>query len=331
MKLNQCQATDVIRSYYLSPENSDYLVDKFTNGKSPYTTMGDFMAQARSFQREIPLTLAHELFHFRNDLTAPGLLLIKNLPLDRSLPPTPPRGKRAVDKHTFVSETSLIGITSLLGQVFGYEDEKEGEMIHNVCPVKNREASLSNEGSGVDFKFHVEAAYFNFRPHFLGLFCLRSDEGRQAATTGAEIKEALAMLPAEIVHMLRQPQYRVQAPQSFAKPGEPTPWSEYGAAIRGTQEHPEIWIDLNSMVGKTEKAQDALKRLEKELYSPQILREVYLEPGDLLLVNNRKAVHGRSPFKAKFGVSERWLQRVYIHSDPWAMLANTRERVKLWQ
>ena len=40
-----------------------------------------------------------------------------------------------------------------------------------------------------------------------------------------------------------------------------------------------------------------------------------LEPGDLLVVDNAVAVHGRSPFRARFDGTDRWLQRSFVVGD----------------
>ncbi|HEY5875714.1 MAG TPA: TauD/TfdA family dioxygenase, partial [Ilumatobacteraceae bacterium] len=42
---------------------------------------------------------------------------------------------------------------------------------------------------------------------------------------------------------------------------------------------------------------------------------VTLEPGDLLVVDNSVAVHGRSPFTPRFDGTDRWLQRTFVVSD----------------
>ena len=42
---------------------------------------------------------------------------------------------------------------------------------------------------------------------------------------------------------------------------------------------------------------------------------VVLEAGDLLIVDNTVAVHGRSPFTPRFDGTDRWLQRSFVMSD----------------
>jgi alpha-ketoglutarate-dependent taurine dioxygenase len=42
---------------------------------------------------------------------------------------------------------------------------------------------------------------------------------------------------------------------------------------------------------------------------------VVLADGDLLIVDNRRAVHGRSEFVARFDGADRWLQRTFVVDD----------------
>ncbi len=47
----------------------------------------------------------------------------------------------------------------------------------------------------------------------------------------------------------------------------------------------------------------------------EVETSVVLEPGDLLVVDNNVAVHGRSPFSARFDGTDRWLQRAFVVTD----------------
>ncbi len=54
---------------------------------------------------------------------------------------------------------------------------------------------------------------------------------------------------------------------------------------------------------------------------------VALEAGDLLVVDNTVAVHGRTPFTARFDGTDRWLQRSFVVSDLAPSAADRRGRV----
>ena len=59
----------------------------------------------------------------------------------------------------------------------------------------------------------------------------------------------------------------------------------------------------------------------------EIQSGVVLEPGDLLVIDNHVAVHGRSPFTARFDGTDRWLQRTFVVDDLAPSAAERRGRV----
>ena len=56
---------------------------------------------------------------------------------------------------------------------------------------------------------------------------------------------------------------------------------------------------------------------------------ILLEAGDLLIVDNRRAVHGRNQFQAYFDGYDRWLQRGYVtrNLQESEILFGKRERI----
>jgi alpha-ketoglutarate-dependent taurine dioxygenase len=63
----------------------------------------------------------------------------------------------------------------------------------------------------------------------------------------------------------------------------------------------------------TEEARSAMNYLIQAI--DKNLTRVALLPGECLFIDNYKAVHGRSSFKARFDGTDRWLKRINITSD----------------
>ena len=53
----------------------------------------------------------------------------------------------------------------------------------------------------------------------------------------------------------------------------------------------------------------ALEAVAQVCGQPDVAQGVYLQPGQTLLINNRKGAHSRTPFTARFDGTDRWLQR----------------------
>src|SRR5262249_5102587 len=132
----------------------------------------DHLAAWRATVSTLPLPVLGAIQQRIDDPAAPAALLIRNVPIDADLPPTPPDGAPPRDKQTFVSEAVLMSVARLLGMPIGYEGLKDGRRIHTVAPVRGG-ADESNEGSKGEFRFHTEVAYKGHEqsPSHLLLLC----------------------------------------------------------------------------------------------------------------------------------------------------------------
>ncbi len=281
---------------------------------SPHDDFLAYSVRCRRLIAALPDAVLLALTRFRTDADALGSMIVRGLPIDDPLAPTPADGGRS-NKTTFVSEGVLGGIAQLFGDLYCYSMEKKGEIIQNIVPVLNREHKCSNEGSASDFLLHTENAYFDFRPDYLLLIGLRADKGSEAATTIAYTTTALSLLLKSTIATLRQPLYRIAAPDSFLDAVGQRVWSRPTPIISGSADHPESRVNFNGVTALTPVAAAALAAFQDALDA--VTMKIVLQPGELLIIDNRKAVHGRIRFKATFGPQARWLQRAYVRSSLW--------------
>jgi alpha-ketoglutarate-dependent taurine dioxygenase len=81
----------------------------------------------------------------------------------------------------------------------------------------------------------------------------------------------------------------------------------------GSDDEPYLCVDPDCMTPVTDEAAGALARLCAEIN--RNIQDVTLTPGDLLFMDNYKAIHGRKPFTARFDGTDRWLKRTNITRD----------------
>ncbi|HEY7420118.1 MAG TPA: TauD/TfdA family dioxygenase [Ktedonobacteraceae bacterium] len=257
----------------------------------------------------IPDHLAKLLIQFRKHSNDEGMLLIRNLPIDHYLPPTPDGGGVSLEKTSYISEYTLLAIMLHLGEPIAYEDEKNGMLIQNICPVRGKEEAQENTGSTY-LEFHTEDAFHPYRPDFIGLLCLKPDHERIAATAAASIRRALSMLPGKTQELLRQPLYRIRLSSSFTSD---TVFSQQLPVLWGDVLEPNISVDFYGMEALTFPAQLALKTLEEALLKVTISHR--LVTGDLMIVDNRVAAHARTAFPPRYDGQDRWIQRLFVVHD----------------
>jgi L-asparagine oxygenase len=257
--------------------------------------------------------LLRPLIQFRKHSNENGMLLIRNIPVDSVLPPTPPDGRISLEKNSHMSEYMLLAIMLQLGEPIAYEDEKNGALIQNICPVRGKEEAQENIGSTY-LEFHTEDAFHPYKPDFVGLLCLRPDHDGVAVTAAASIRKALSMVPSKVQDLLRQPLYHIRFSSSFipGNTGE-VAFSPHLPVLSGDILEPEMNVDFYGMEAITPAAQLALKTLEDALLKVAV--EVKLKKGELMIIDNRVAAHARTAFHPRYDGKDRWLQRLFVVHD----------------
>lgn len=277
-----------------------------------YSWEDDLITEVELRARNIPDGLASRLIHFRKNSNDNGMLLIRNLPIDGELPPTPGDGGIAREKSTYLSEYVLLSLMLHLGEPIAYEDEKNGALIQNICPVRGKEEAQENCGSTY-LEFHTEDAFHPHRPDFIGLLCLRPDHDRLATTVAASIRKALALVPSKAQELLRQPLYRIRLSSSFMSDSNQVMYSHNLPVLSGDALEPDLSVDFYSMEALTYPGQLALKTLEGALLKVAV--EHRLMTGDLMIIDNRVAAHARTAFHPRHDGHDRWLQRLFVVHD----------------
>jgi L-asparagine oxygenase len=265
----------------------------------------DIEAAARS----LPGTLVATLVDFRLHGSADGVLLIRGLPVDTSLPLTPSSGQPLSSWSTLPVSTAVqLMLMSVLGDVIAYADEKAGSLVQEICPAPGAERQQENTGSCL-LELHTEDGFHPNLPDFLGLFCLRSDHERQALTVASSIRAAWPRLSREHVEALRRPEFRLRLASSFTGPALRA-YSAPAPVLSGPDGDPDLCVDFHATEPLTPAASGALAGLRSTMLDEMV--EVALRPGDLLLVDNRKAVHGRTAFFPRYDGHDRWLRRCFV-------------------
>ncbi|MFJ3876697.1 TauD/TfdA family dioxygenase [Streptomyces sp. NPDC090077] len=285
--------------------------------RSPSFDLSDFVP-------DVPHALRTALTDFRDGASDSGYLLVKGVSTGQ-LPDTPQEyGSRALAGHP--TNGTLALAAELLGGLIGYADEKGGDLFHDVHPVRGEEHRMENSGS-VAFDFHTENVHHPLRPDHLGLLSLRRGHERTTATRVASVRRALPHLTQAEAATLRELRFESLFPTSFTRGscGE-RPATGRHRVLFGAPGRESFRYDSFNTGAADPEAARALRALAEALEA--VCTEVVLEPGDLLLVDNHTAAHGRSAFTPRYDGQDRWLRRFYSHGavPGWArrMMAGAR-------
>lgn len=272
----------------------------------------DLLVGAEVALRQASPQLVSALVQFRVAGSRDGIMLVRGLTLDEPVPETPVQGAFGGSwAELGLATVTQLMLMSALGDVISYADEKDGRLIQDVCPVPGAELRQENTGSTL-LELHTEDGFHPNMPHFLSLLTLRADHDRQALTVAAGIRAVLPLLTQETIAALRRPEFRIRLASSFVGPGRAV-YSPPMPVLTGAGHDPDLCVDFHATEAMTDEAQEALDALGAAMFGAIV--GLALQPGDLLIVDNRKAVHGRTGFTPRYDGEDRWLRRCFAVAD----------------
>lgn len=257
----------------------------------------------------LPERLLGELSRFRTHSNDQGGLIIHNLPIDPVLPPTPADGYASTWQALPVATFVQMAVSSRLGDTISYADEKDGRLIQDIVPIVGTQQRQENSGT-VFLELHTEDGFHPYKPDFVTLLCLRPDHDQIARTLLGSVRRVLPLLSESCLATLREPLFPIRISSSFGRSGS-VRWSP-GLPVLSAGDT-EVVLDLHAMEPLGERAGQALAELKAALLPA--LADAVLDRGDLLVVDNRTAVHGRTGFSARYDGTDRWLRRCFAVAD----------------
>lgn len=266
----------------------------------------------RHFQqcrRRIPASVRDVLERFHADMIDEGVLLIRGLDVG-DIPETPSKYHQDILGLHFTSFLAAL-IAEQLGMMFGYEDEQHGALVQDVYPIPEDKNKIMGSGARF-FDLHTENVHHETRPTYLGLLCIRSDPSQAAATLIAPMNKIIINLDPLVRDTLRQPLFISRIPLSFARDlAGPRPEAgPHPVLTPDSAGNDTLRYNMNNTFGITASARQALDELNQLAEAAR--RHVSIDAGNLLLLDNRRVMHGRAEYNPRYNGRDRWLRRFYV-------------------
>ncbi|MFD3506028.1 TauD/TfdA family dioxygenase [Nocardia sp. NPDC058666] len=241
--------------------------------------------------------------------TASGAAVVRGLRVDADFGATPADWQDAA-RHThpgsFELDIAMLLLARCAGEPFGWQGQQNGRLVNNIVPAAGHEHEQSGASSATLLSPHTEDAFHADRANLLMLICLRNPD--RVATTVSSVRQV--RLSDEDLRTLTTPTLPI------------LPDVSYGTGFTQHAPLPTLWFDENDCATtRYDPAYtplddaDATFRIAYARLTAELARVCHapaLAPGEILLVDNDVAVHGRVPFRARYDGTDRWLKRVNI-------------------
>lgn len=291
------------------------IVNKIT--ASPYEEPELFCKQTKKASKELPIRMQIELTNFVENGTKDDFLLIKGLEnIDQELPKTPSNNKFNVGGTTNLARLQAI-VLCFISDIIAYEAECYGNIFQDVVPNQKLEKNQTSLGSITELEIHTEQAFSKLRPDLLSLACLRGDP--DAITYILPVQTIIDNLSDSDIELLKQPLWKTGVDLSFKINNHefiegdirgPMPILDQVYRSNGRY---NLVFDQDLMFGITEESNLLVKKIVDIYYQHRISHN--LKPGEIIIIDNRHAVHGRSPFFPKYDGKDRFLVRCFSVFD----------------
>lgn len=252
-----------------------------------------------------------QILRFRIFGNPSGFIRLANMPIG-ILPPTPTT-RDELNKLDDISEKCLLQATSLLGDPIGYTQESSGSIINNFFPHRSLSRAITSDSYDTELNLHTENAFHAIQPDFLILLCLRQDPLAEAITYVTSIDAILDYLSAEDISFFFTEPYNFLSDYCLSEKDCRIDIGKKQTVFYGDVSSPLFCFDPQFMVARSHRAQVQLQRLQAIAW--EVKQPVKLATGDLLIIDNRKTAHARSPFTAFFDGRDRWIQRTFAISN----------------
>lgn len=279
----------------------------------PVSQTDDFVLAAQLAAANLPERVRRVAARFRRDGSPSGGLLIRNLPVE-PLPPTPDHADYGLG-ITLPAARVFSLASALFGDQFGFQPELAGHIIQDILPVSGFEDTQQSISSRALLELHCETVFTDNRADYIGLLCLRPDPERIAGTVLASTAMLLPLLDRRTLAVLSEPRFSTTVDGSFLRGSGLDHPIVVGPikVLDGSPQRPRIRCDFAETKGLDSEAQAALDLLYR--VACDAILEVRLEAGDLLLIDNHDAFHGRTSFNRHGDGTDRWLLRTFISKD----------------
>lgn len=269
-----------------------------------------FCKESKDLSNAIPENIKEKLKYFAKYGSKSGFLLFKNLLIhDTNFGKTPENNNTKTGEKTLLAKIQSL-LIHYISDMIAYEAEGYGRLFQDIVPIQSMAEEQTSVGSNIELEVHIEQAFSSLRPDIISLGCLKGD--KDAFTYILPVKTIIENLNEKDQLTLYEPLWKTGVDLSFKINGHEFIEGDIRgplAILNGSKDDPTLIFDQDLMFGITEDSNKMVKNITDIYYKNRIQHN--LQPGEIILVDNNRAIHGRSSFFPKYDGNDRFLVRAF--------------------
>lgn len=286
----------------------------------------DLYTKAKLASLKLPLKLRENLIQLRFESSTPYCVISGFSINDLTIGNTP-ISNQSDDKHDISREDILLTmLASQLGIPFSFATQQKGRLVQTIVPVKDKEYSQLGVGSREELVWHTEDGFHPNRPDFILLMCMRNHD--KVPTTVGELPnnlsvEEIELLFSENFYLLPDPDHASHLKNwktdeqriAFEQMRKYVESPQSQSILYGSRSKPFMRLDpkFTSIASDQHPSVTAYHKLITTM--DEQLKNIALKPGEILIIDNHRAVHGRRSFTPKYDGTDRWLKKINVTLD----------------
>lgn len=272
-------------------------------------TEENILSCAHLFAQELPRNLRRFLHDFTEKEAADAITIKTGGFFENSSADTPSDYEELNSDYAYNDlQIAHALMATLIGTPVGYSSQRSGRRLNNIIPTQILETtSNSSSGSKYEFGFHIEDAFHEFKGDYLGLVCIRNDEGAVTSFVSVNEMNLTPLLRASLF----KPDYVIGHNPIHKLPEGHT--LSRNSILYGSWERPYMRINVNNTHGINRNAQYALEEFVDAMNAAR--ERVVLEAGDFFYLDNLYTAHARDAYSPNWGKKARWLSRFILSKD----------------
>ncbi|MGR7024456.1 TauD/TfdA family dioxygenase [Geodermatophilus sp. URMC 62] len=233
--------------------------------------------------------------------------------LDDELPMTP---SEDAGFPPLVTNNLHLAVCAVVAEPASYDVEQSGRLIHHLVAQRGQEHTLTGRG-GAPLGQHNDLAALNDTPEALIITGLRAGDP-PVPTLVAGLEAALRLLSPRERQALEQPDWDIAMPYAYEEAARAA-GQEVTRNVPLVQRLPDgrrriraaFYGDRTRPLSR--QAEAVTRKLRTAL--DNVAEPVALYPGDVVVIPNRSATHGRGQVPSRHTGTDRWLLRTSVFPE----------------